>query len=143
MGVNNDRSKTKTDNRVISPDGNDAKWAPPDDEDCYDDPPIDFPVEGIPGRWNIVMVARRSAHDHEMVHYSIEIKWGEDVAARIDTSHGTVHRHQFFENESRSGRKTDLQVIHSRQVVVDTYEESSDDLMTNAETYTRRWKYGY
>lgn len=142
MGVRNAKGKGQADNAVVTPDGDDDLWDRPDEENCYQDDPVDWQVPGVHVDLQIVLVMERDARDHDVVHFSVELQHGDVVISRIDTAHQTVHRHQFFENAARDAKLFHIRNILSQSDVVKSVQDSTDTILEHAESFYWRWKHG-
>lgn len=142
MGGKNLKTKRQPDNQVTPPPESRGSWTPPPDEDCYDNCPVDWSIDGAPGGLIVTMAQKMDAKTHEMVFYAVTLKISEGDISRIDTAHSTVHRHQFFRNSGRQEKLRTIRPLHSRNDVDETYDESISHLVDNGEKYHWRWLYG-
>ncbi|MEK6344196.1 MAG: hypothetical protein V4737_10205, partial [Curtobacterium sp.] len=88
-----------------------------------------------------LIVATRTC-DHRIVHYSMEHQMQRrgtwTPIARIDTSHGTVHKHTWFGEEKR----TELRKIVDVDDVENSWDESYADMHDNQEDHERQARSG-
>ena len=121
----------------------DKPYRPPPRDVCECDTIYIYPAGDINGPHQIAV--RYAIYRGLVVDFSINQTYTDRGAdhdvARIDTSDGTVHRHQFFADGSDETR-TDLHVIPAERgwAVVDrAYNEALDEMCMEWEEKLRRW----
>jgi hypothetical protein len=132
----------------------DGGYRPPAKHTC--DPELKIPIrmddEGLPGQTRILVVQR--IYHSQIVHYSIAHQWRATPdddwrnVFRIDTSDGSVHSHQFRQDEGpeeSTGRKRLIQTLgesDGRRVVDASYEDSYDRVTQFMDEHWREWRQG-
>jgi hypothetical protein len=130
--------------RRVSEEDPPDEYVPPPEEECVlDEHPIDLYADGETGERH-VLYRRALWYRGKVVDFCLEqrvrVNQESFPVCRIDTRHGTVHRHDFTQGEDGNARRT-LVVIpkEGHDVVNREHDSCLDWMLDNWDANLRRW----